>query len=98
MLANKGDGDSGAAFQTGILIPMKMFNFSGLMNGVFLGTEQMDVEKSLNMKAGVSKEITEKLSVGINLDTGFLWGAGSDWSLGAGIGALYRLGNFENMV
>ena len=91
VLANKGDGDSGAAFQTGILIPMKMFNFSGLLNGVFLGTEQMDVEKSLNMKAGVSKEITEKLSVGINLDTGFLWGAGSDWSLGAGIGALYRL-------
>ena len=70
VLANKGDGDSGAAFQTGILIPMKMFNFSGLFSGVFLGADDMDVEKSLNIKAGFSKEITERLSVGLNLEIG----------------------------
>lgn len=90
VLANKGSGSSGGAFQTGILIPMKMFNFSGLLNGVFLGADDMDVENSLNLKAGFSKEITERLSVGINLDSGYLWGNGSDWSLGGGIGALYR--------
>lgn len=90
VLANKGEGGSGAAFQTGILIPMKMFNFSGLLNGVFLGADDMELENSLNVKAGFSKEITERLSVGLNFDSGYLWGNGSDWSLGAGLGALYR--------
>lgn len=90
ILVNKGKGDSGAAFQTGILIPMKMFNLSGLLNGIFLHAEDMDVEKSINFKAGLSKEVTENLSVGLNLDAGSLWGVESDWSLGAGIGALYR--------
>lgn len=93
ILVNKGEGDSGAAFQTGILIPMKMFNLSGLLNGVFLHAEDMDVEKSMNFKAGLSKEVTENLSVGINLDAGALWGVESDWSLGAGLGALYRIEN-----
>ena len=90
ILANRGKGDSGAAFQTGILIPMKMFNLSGELNGVFLEAEDMPVEKTLNFKAGLSKEVTERLSVGVNLDAGYMWGAGTDWSVGAGLGALYR--------
>ena len=90
ILVNKGEGDSGAAIQTGILIPMKMFNLSGLLNGVFLSAEDMDIEKTINFKAGLSKEVSEKLSVGLNLDAGYMWGAGDDWSLGAGLGALYR--------
>ncbi len=93
VLANTGKGDSGTAFQTGILIPMKMFNFSGLVNGVFLKADDMDVENSLNFKAGFCKEITERLSVGLNIDSGFLWGKGSDWALGAGLGTLYRRKN-----
>lgn len=100
VLGNTGDGESGAAFQTGILIPLKMFNVSGVLNGVFVDgdakKDEMSLGNSLNFKAGISKEVTERICVGVNLDAGYLWGVEDykgntkDWSLGAGLGALYR--------
>lgn len=90
ILANKGEGDSGGGFQTGILIPMKLFNLSGLLNLVCLKAEDMYLANTLNFKAGLSKEVTERISVGATIDTGCMWGAGSDWSIGVGLGALYR--------
>lgn len=93
ILANKGEGDSGGGFQTGILIPMKLFNVSGLLNGVFLKAEDMYLANTLNFKAGASKEVTERISVGAAVDLGCMWGEGSDWSVGLGLGALYRREN-----
>lgn len=107
VLGNSGKGKSGGAFQTGILIPLKMFNVSGILNGVFLDGDptvddgkilkEVALGKSFNIKTGISKEVTERISVGVTLDGGFIWdacniGSGNtkDWSLGAGLGALYR--------
>lgn len=107
VLGNTGDGDSGGAFQTGILIPLKMFNVTGILNGVFIGGDpvikngkvlnELSLGKSLNFKSGISKEVTERISVGVTLDAGYIWdayeagsGNSKDWSLGAGLGALYR--------
>ena len=82
------DSDYGNAFQGGILIPFKMFNFSGIVNGVMCPF----LKDSLNFKAGLSNEITPKLSVGANADVGFAWGAGSDIAIGAGLGFVYDFG------
>lgn len=86
-----------AAFQTGIMIPGKWGVFTGLLNGVFCNADEMDLGNSFNLKAGVSKEITQKVSVGMNLTGGYFWGADSDWSLAADFGALYRRENLGKL-
>ena len=87
----------GTAFQTGILIPFKLYIFSGYMNGNFAPFWEMHLENSLNFKAGLSKEITDKLSVGLGAGGGYAWDndgrLGKDWSLYGDIGVLYKWGN-----
>lgn len=82
---------AGFAFQNGIIIPMNMFVVSALVNGIFSDTRYMDLGDSLNLKAGLSKEMTERLSVGANIYTGYRFTDGGDWTLGTDIGALYRM-------
>ena len=91
-LINNGDfGDTfNSAFQTGILIPSKMFVFSGMTEGVFCEAEDLYLGKSINFRAGLSKRVFEQLSFGVNLYGGYLWDAGTDWSVGADVGFLYR--------
>ena len=81
-----------SAFQTGILIPFKLYIFSGYANGTFVPFEEMNLESSVNFKAGLSKEITEKLYVGASASGGYTWQNGNDWSLCANVGALYNFG------
>jgi len=83
----------GSAFQTGITIPTKMFVFSGYFNGTFVPFYEMHLGSSLNAKAALSKEITDKLIVGAGLYTGYMWNLGKDWSLGANLGFEYDYGN-----
>lgn len=99
MLISSADDSSpfGSAIQLGMLVPTKMFTVSGVLNGVFCTPEEMNLGKSFNLKAGLSKKISEKLSIGMNLSTGFFWGAESDWALGADLGTLYELGNLAFM-
>ncbi len=87
------ENGGGAAMQTGILIPTKFFVFSGLVNGVFLDRSDIALADSVNVKTGLSKEISDQLSIGLNINGGVLWGAGSDWALGADIGILYDFGD-----
>jgi hypothetical protein len=81
----------GAAFGTGILIPWKWFVGSGIIKGDFLPFDEMNAGNTLGMNVGIAKEVSEHLSVGIGINSGVFWGSGSDWSLGADIGVLYRL-------
>ena len=83
----------GNAFQAGILIPFKRFVFSGYGNGSMVPFKEMDLGDSFNFKFGLAKEITDKLIVGANLNSGIFWGAGTDWSLSANIGFVYSYGN-----
>ncbi|MBP5520160.1 MAG: hypothetical protein J6X84_06240 [Treponema sp.] len=83
----------GGAFQTGILIPFKLYIFSGYINGTFAPFKEMHLGDSINFNAGLSKEITEKFSIGIGLGGGYAWSYGDDWALYGDVGALYRAGN-----
>ncbi|HAH62102.1 MAG TPA: hypothetical protein DCL73_08410 [Treponema sp.] len=85
------DNAYGSAFETGILIPWKWFVGSGIIKGDFLPFDEMNAGNTLGTNIGIAKEVSEHLSVGIGMNAGLFWGAGSDWSLGANIGALYRL-------
>ncbi len=83
----------GNAFQLGILIPFKRFVFSGYGNGTMIPFKEMNPGDSFNFKFGLAKEITDKLIVGVNLNSGIFWGAGTDWSLSANLGFMYDYGN-----
>ncbi len=82
---------SGAAFETGIVIPMNMFVITGLVQGVSSNVKEMDLGNSISVRGGLSKEVTENISVGANVYGGYLFSDGGDWSCGAEIGALWRM-------
>ena len=87
----------GNAFQFGMLIPFKRFVFSGYGNGTMVPFKEMDLGDSFNFKFGLAKEITDKLVVGTNLNSGIFWGAGTDWALSANLGFVYTFGNLGFM-
>lgn len=79
-----------AAFDVGMLVPTKYLVAAGFVNGVFLKNSDMSLGNSINIRVGVSKEVSEHISVGANIYGGALWGIGNDWSLGADVGFFYR--------
>lgn len=83
----------GSAFQAAIILPTKWTVITVLSNGVFVPFESMDVNNTLNLKVNFAKEITDKLSVGLGLYSGVFWGADNDWSLGADLGFVYKVGD-----
>ena len=88
------DGGSktfGSALQGGLLVPWKYFVASGVVKGVFLPIDKIDIGNTLGTNVGIAKEVSERLSVGVGMYGGLYWGHGSDWSFGANIGALYRI-------
>ncbi len=89
------DSKYGNAFQFGILIPFKRFVFSGYGNGTMVPFKEMNLGDSFNFKFGLAKEITDKLTVGTNLNSGIFWGAGSSWSLSANLGFVYTYGDLS---
>lgn len=90
---NQNESQIGSAFQTAILIPNKLFVFSGYLNGTFIPfNDEMYLGNSINVKAGLSKEITDKLNIGISINSGFAWKYGMDWSLGFNCGFVYDIG------
>ena len=82
----------GNAFQAGILIPTKFAVYSAYMNGTMIPFVDMNLGDSLNIKGGLSKEVTEKLNVGLNVNSGIFWGANTDWALSANLGFVYNYG------
>lgn len=82
----------GSAFQTGVIIPTKLCVVSGYLNGVFSPFDSMNLGNSFNAKIGLSKEITEHLDFGLNLNTGVIFGSATDWGLSANLGLLYNFG------
>ena len=89
------DSKYGNAFQFGILIPFKRFVFSGYGNGTMVPFKEMNLGDSFNFKFGLAKEITDRLTVGANLNSGIFWGAGTDWDLSANLGFVYTYGDLN---
>lgn len=83
----------GSSFQTGIMIPFKLYVFSGFIDGNFTNFDEFYIGNNLNVKAGLSKEITDKLDVGASVSGGLNWGYGFDWSLAGNIGFNYTYGD-----
>lgn len=97
LLATGNDVDEdkiGTAVQSAIMIPFKLYVFSGYVNGTFANfNEEMYLGNSVNGKIGLSKEITDKLNVGASVSGGAAWKHGNDWALGFNLGFLYNYGN-----
>ena len=83
----------GSSFQTGILIPFKLYIFSGFIDGNFASFDEMYLGDNINIKAGLAKEITDKLDVGASISGGINWGYGTDWSLAGNLGFNYAYGD-----
>ena len=95
---DQNESQIGSAFQTAIMIPNKLFVFSGYLNGTFIPfNDEMYLGNSINVKAGLSKEITDKLNIGISVNGGVAWKYGTDWSLGFNCGFVYDIGKLGFM-
>ncbi len=86
----------GNAFQLGILIPFQFAVFTGISNVTMAPFYEMYLGNSINLKAGLSKEITNNLNIGLSLSGGYNAGSllsGGNWRLAGDLGILYKLGD-----
>lgn len=90
-------GSYGQAFGLGFLHPTKFAVYTGYMNGVFVPYADMQTGNTMNLKFGLAKEITNKLNVGMNLNSGVFWGANTDWDFSVNMGFVYNYGNLSFM-
>lgn len=101
LLSSNGDdskftgGKLGSAFQGGILIPSRWCVASFLFQGVWSDFIDMPVGDSLNVTAGLAKDINDKVSVGTTFHFGYLFGSihKSDFMADLNIGAYYDYGD-----
>ncbi|MCR5724269.1 MAG: hypothetical protein K6G80_04190 [Treponema sp.] len=94
---NDDDGSLGSAFEAGLLIPGRRGVASFLVQGIFAPLVDMHLGDSVNATAGVSKDITDSLSVGVSATLGIFWGYESDWTGSLAIGAYYNYGDVSFM-
>jgi len=97
-LITKGDKTKvGSMFQTGLLVPFKWAVVTGELFGAMPNSPSMTIGNSMILEAGLSKEITEHLDVGMGVNTGVRWGGYADWGLSANLGFVYEIGNLSFM-
>ncbi len=89
--AQNSDGTFGNIFQLGTIIPTRFVVIAASAQGTFANFSNMDIGNNIIIHAGVSKDVTDKLYVGMNLYTGFYLGHGSDFTVGADLGLLYTM-------
>ena len=103
LFGNDGEGNSsyGQAFQLGILVPFKWSVMSGYLNGTMIPSKgsmaPLNLGNSVNVKYGLSKEITDKLNIGMNINFGAFWGADTDFAFSGNLGFVYNWGNLGFM-
>ena len=84
---------SGGAGQLGLIVPFKWAVLTGYANGVFSNSDIMNVGNTINTKTGLSKQITDRLNLGMSVNFGIFWGHGNDWALSANLGGLFTVGD-----
>ena len=92
--SNTTDNKFGQGFQIGTIIPSKWCVTTVTMQGTFVSLPEMNLGNSIDIHAGVSKDVTDKLLVGMNVYFGTYFGNGSDFTVGADLGMLY---NFKKL-
>lgn len=89
------DGDVGTAFQLGATLPTRWCVPTFLLQGVFAPLIDMNLANNIAFTANVSKDINDKVSVGIGVTGGGFWNDdSSDWTIYANTGAIYNHGDF----
>ena len=87
--------DKGTAFQAGVTLPTRWCVPTFLVQGVFAPLHDMNLANDILFTGNVSKDITDKVSVGLGVTTGGYWNDNaSDWLLAANTGVFYRHGDF----
>lgn len=89
----------GEGFQGALLIPSRWCVSTLLFQGVWTEAFDMPVGDSINFTGGLSKDITDEVSVGMNANFGLLYGdvVDSDWTASVSLGAYYNLGELSFM-
>ncbi len=80
--------------QLGAIIPTKWCVFAGTAQLSFADMNRMQLGDTFVFRAGASKDITDRLSVGANIYAGFYFAHNSDFTVGADLGAVY---NFDDL-
>lgn len=95
MLFDSSDSEHsvGGGFQAGILFPSRWGVSSYLFQGLFVPLERMQLGNNLHLNANFSKDVTDKLAIGMGLNVACFYGYGSDWLGALDMGALYRFGD-----
>ncbi|MCR4734399.1 MAG: hypothetical protein K5829_05300 [Treponema sp.] len=88
-----GSGSYGDAFQLGITIPFKWSVLTAYASGIFSNSDVMNIGNTINIKAALAKEITDKLNLGMSLNSGIFWGYDDSWALSMNLGGLYKIGD-----
>jgi hypothetical protein len=85
----------GEGFQGALLIPSRWCVSTILFQGVWTQAFDMPIGDTVNFTGGFSKDITDQVSVGTNLNFGLLYGdkVNSDWTLSVAFGAYYNYGD-----
>ena len=91
----KGDNSLGGAAQLGLLIPSRWCVSTLLFQGVWTEFFDMPIGNSINFTGGLSKDITDQVSVGMTGNFGLLYGdvVHSDWTASLAFGAFYNFGD-----
>jgi hypothetical protein len=82
----------GTGLQLGALFPTRWGVAAATVHGLFVPTESMKLGNSLLARAGFSRDVTDKLYVGVSAFAGVNGGEGTDWAAGLDIGFWWRLG------
>lgn len=92
--AYEGDDDFGFGMSGGLIIPTKWAVFAGNVSATFADFYGMNLRNTMIFNGAAAKDINDKLSVGANIYFGLYMGEGADFSVGADLGALYKLDDF----
>ena len=89
----------GEGFQAGLLIPSRWMVSTFLFQGVWTKAFDMPIGDSINATAGLSKDITDQVSVGLSANFGYVYGdlVKNDWTASAALGAYYNHGELSFM-
>lgn len=92
-LFNTGDDASfGSGAQLALLIPSRWGVFSTTIDGIFCDVGKLEPGNLVHWRGGFSKDVTERLYAGIDLNFGMQWGARTDWMIGFDLGFVYHWG------
>lgn len=91
---NEDDGTLGGAFQLGISIPTRWCVPTFIAQGLFAPLVDMPLGNHMAFTANLSKDINDKVSVGLGATFGGFWYKDiSDWTFAANTGVYYNYGD-----